>query len=81
MIGGLWVALNERQKGIGSRLLEALIARARDAGFERLRQEIHPSNQAAITMTSQMGMRSARRKRPGQPVPLVDGRREFWMGL
>ncbi len=80
-LGGLWVASNERSKGIGSRLLEALIIWARDAGYERLRQEIHPSHHQAITMTSQMGMRGTKRQPPDAPAPLIEGRREFWMEL
>jgi ribosomal-protein-alanine N-acetyltransferase len=51
----LCVAVNARRAGLGTRLLETVMERARLAGAERMHLEVRPSNDAAISLYIKSG--------------------------
>jgi ribosomal-protein-alanine N-acetyltransferase len=51
----LCVALGARRAGLGSRLLQTVMERARNAGAERMHLEVRPSNDAAIALYIKSG--------------------------
>lgn len=52
---GMFVAAPWRSKGLGSRLLEAVIAWARAAGAHKITLDVFPSNEAAIALYEKSG--------------------------
>ncbi len=74
--GGIWVnadeahvmnlavVADERGRGVGRRLTEALLAKAAARGAERVTLEVRPSNAAAIALYESLGLESVGR-RPG----------------
>ncbi len=44
-----------RGRGVGRRLLEATLARARRSGFKRIELDVHADNQCAIALYEQAG--------------------------
>lgn len=50
----MWVAPVARRRGVGKRLIEAVIRWARAAGFERLELDVADDNQAATALYEQL---------------------------
>lgn len=70
----LTVAPAEQRRGIGSALLERVIARARRLQMASLWLEVRPSNALALALYRRRGLRLAGRRRGYYPGP--DGTRE-----
>ncbi len=51
----LCVAVSERRRGYGRRLLEVVMQRAISAGAERMHLEVRPSNDAALALYANYG--------------------------
>lgn len=63
----VYVAASARGHGVGSQLLQALIAASEDAGIWTLQAGIFPENTASVTMHVRFGFREiGRRERLGQ---------------
>lgn len=60
-VGGLGVHPHYRRHGIGRRLMQALIAQARQQGLTSLQLEVIESNHAAIRLYQTLGLAASRR--------------------
>jgi ribosomal protein S18 acetylase RimI-like enzyme len=67
---GMGVLKNFRGKGIGRRLAEATIEKARALGLEKIELSVYSSNDAAIALYRNLGFQEEGRKSRGR---LVDG--------
>ena len=67
---GMGVLQAYRSKGIGRRLVEATIAKAREFGLEKIELSVYSSNDAAIALYRNLGFVDEGRKKRGR---LVDG--------
>jgi RimJ/RimL family protein N-acetyltransferase len=54
---GLMVAASQRRRGIGSALLDAAVAWARETGVRKLELHVFPHNEAAIALYEKYGFR------------------------
>jgi ribosomal protein S18 acetylase RimI-like enzyme len=59
---GMGVIAGYRHQGIGTRLLERTIARAREIGLERVELEVYESNTAAAALYKKVGFQVEGRK-------------------
>jgi len=55
---GMWVAPSHRGRGIARELIDAVVAWARDSGFNRLLLDVADANTAAIALYESKGFRS-----------------------
>ncbi|MFL6035508.1 MAG: GNAT family N-acetyltransferase [Gaiellaceae bacterium] len=53
----VYIARDERGKGVGRSLMEALIAKSEQAGFWTLQASIFPENEASLKLHSRVGFR------------------------
>lgn len=67
---GMGVLAGHRGRGIGRRLLQAAVERARESGLEKIELEVFASNTAAIGLYRGFGFREEGRRSRGR---LVDG--------
>lgn len=63
-VGGTWVAPSHRRRGIGTALLQAVKAWARDQGFRRLRLWAPAASAAALALYRRTGFRETGQRRP-----------------
>jgi len=55
---GMWVAPSQRSRGIARELVDAVVAWARDSGFNRLLLDVADANTAAIALYESKGFRA-----------------------
>ena len=63
-IGGTWVTPSHRRRGVGRKLLEAVVSWARGHGFSRLALWAPSANAAALALYRQAGFKNTGRRRP-----------------
>ena len=54
---GLMVAVSHRRRGVGTAMLEAAVAWAREAGVRKLELHVFPHNEAALSLYDRIGYR------------------------
>ena len=67
---GIGLVREYRRRGIGRRLMEATIKKARERGLEKLELSVYSSNEGAIAFYKKLGFEEEGRKKRGR---LVDG--------
>ena len=65
---GIGVVVEYRGRGIGKRLMDAALARAKEIGLERVELEVYASNNAAIHLYERCGFVREGRKRRASKV-------------
>lgn len=73
-LANIAVAPGHRQRGLGSRLLDRAVERARDRGVERLFLEVRISNSVAAEMYERRGFHEVGRRRDYYEKPREDAR-------
>lgn len=73
-LGNIAVESGRRKRGIGSRLLEHVVATARGRGAKRLFLEVRPSNRAALGLYERRGFLPVGQRRRYYRAPVEDAR-------
>lgn len=71
-LANLAVAQTHRRQGVGRRMLESAVARAREEGVKTLYLEVRVSNEAAIAMYRSAGFKDVGRRRKYYDKPVED---------
>lgn len=68
---GMWVAPEERRRGLGRALLEMVVARAREGGARRVELEVNEASEPATRLYASAGFVPTGAKRPLPTDPTV----------
>lgn len=70
---GMWVAPSARGRGLGERLIEAIVAWGRARGASTMEFAVTESNAVAITLYERLGFRPTGKRRPLASDPTLTG--------
>lgn len=72
-VDNIAVSPEHRRQGVGRAILSALVERAKEMGGSFLSLEVRPSNQAAVALYAQMGLKPAGLRKNFYDRPREDG--------